>query len=330
MQDNSEERNRCGCLGEAAGVQSDVGDVVHILPAVSITAGGHHLVVVFGEVLKRLDRKVLTVLTVVGFILIEVGIQIRTERGNRNSDRVILQIVLGELLIEVAEVCRGKCKLKVADVGLLGRTVFPLAGITVINGLDSVLFQADTVKHGVLLDEHEIEVREQLEALLLGVGSQLFKVHAAFLGGTFPFQVVRRSRRGHTALGVTGHDEVDVRHALVRQIVIHRFDVGKGGQRRHDVDRDRQELFGGLESAEGLDVKRNIRRNIRILQSRQRTVGFQIIPVGFRHAHVGALVVIGDSFVCGNLGVGQHNVTDLVVTGVLTGRYHRPGAVLTY
>ena len=156
-------------------------------------------------------------------------------------------VLLHELLIEVAEVCGRDGKLVVADILLHGRAVLALAGVPVVDGLDHVLAQRQTVKHTGLVDIREVEVRENAQIAVLQLGGIVQQLlHGGILGHCLlPLEIVRHLGV-HTAVGKAGQLEVDVGDALLGKILIHGDDVCRRSHGTLDRDRDRGDLLGGL------------------------------------------------------------------------------------
>ena len=277
---------------------------------------------------------------------------------------VILEVVTHELLIEVAEVCGGDRQLEVARVSLAGSQIETLTGITVVDGSDCVLTEIQTVEEAVgkAVNVREIEVRVNAEVCILAhLVDLLFELGVLFVGfedlillciilqnvivavvdgvcevnqllelgfladGLFPLQLV-----GHigeeTTVGVTCQLEVDVVDALSRELSIHGLNVLEGCQRLHDLHRDGHDLFYSLNGTECLDVQGNITGGLLLGEGSQNALVHEVVTVSHCHTQPSSIIprIRRQLLLLGNAGVGQHDVMNLVVTNVLTGRNNGP------
>ena len=326
---HSKERNRCVRLSVTAGVERDIGDMINVLPRECVAARGHYAVVVLIKILKRFDSKVLGVCAVVRLILIKVRVEVLTERGYRDSYGIVLEVVLSKLFVESVEICRRDRQLEVAYISLLCCAVYTLTCISVIDRLYCVGLKGKSVKECVGGRKHEIEIREYSYALFLREGYQLFKSLAS-ANSLFPFELVRNCGLGHTALGITCKNEVDILDALCAELVVHRLDVLERRKRCHCLYRYREYLLSCLNSSECFDIYGDIVLYVFSGKLCEYLVSLEVISVCLCHSNVIAAVVVGNSLVCRNLVVGKHYVSYLVVAGVLSRGYDRPRVIRTY
>ena len=336
VQHDAEERHAVAGTDIAAGIQRCVQDMPDVLPGVDVTAVHHdiqRLVAAARDILQCTLDEGPGILAVVRLVVIEVGVECGSQRADRDAGHVVqLVVLLHELLIEVAEVCGRDGKLVVADILLHGRAVLALAGVPVVDGLDHVLAQRQTVKHTGLVDIREVEVRENAQIAVLQLGGIVQQLlHGGILGHCLlPLEIVRHLGV-HTAVGKAGQLEVDVGDALLGKILIHGDDVCRRSHGTLDRDRDRGDLLGGLHGAEGLDVQGDIAGRIGGGQLAQQPLTDQVIPVGERHAEPGRVIplaVLQSLFLC-DRGVGQQDVVNLEVTGILPVGDDRPLGVGT-
>ena len=90
--------------------------MVNISPRVSICTLGHQAIACGLQILERLNRILLAVLTVVRLILVKVGVKRRSERRDRHGIQTILAVIIDQLSIELAESRGRNSKLEEADV----------------------------------------------------------------------------------------------------------------------------------------------------------------------------------------------------------------------
>ena len=130
VQHDADEGDRVAGSVVTAGIQRNVHDVVNVLPRECVGAVGHDLAEVIGKVLEEIDGEALGVVAVVRLILVEVGVEVGAESGNRDTALVSLGIVLeqvfGKLAVEVVEVRGRDSKLKASHKGLLCSAVISL------------------------------------------------------------------------------------------------------------------------------------------------------------------------------------------------------------
>ena len=329
VENDSKERNGCRGTCVTAGVGSRLGDVINVLPSVNVTAGGEHLLILRIKILERLLCKELGVLAVVRFVLVKVGGEVRAESRYRNSDRLVLKVILGQLSVEVVEICGRHSKLKVVDEGLSRSAVFTLTCVTVVNSLYSVLVKDERIKEGVCGAESEIEVGVNSVSVSLCILEQLFKVDL-LLNCVIPVEIVGYLLCLKTTLGVTRKDEVDVLNSVFGELSVHLLNIREGCQRNLGGIRNREESLSCYRASEGLDVERNIFLNVLFGKSCENAVTNEVIAVCFSHSHI-----IGGIGVCKLLFlsyvlVGKHNISDLEVTGIFSCRNDRPGRKTGY
>ena len=323
VENDSKERNCCRGTCMTAGVGSRLGDVINVLPRVNVTAGGEHLLILRIKVLECLCRKELGVLAVVRLILVKVGGEVGSESRYRNSDRLVLKVILGQLSVEVVEICGRHSKLKVVDEGLSCSAVFTLTCVTVVNSLYSVLVKDKRIKEGVRGAESKVKVGINAVSVSLCILEQLFKVDL-LLNCVVPVEIVGYLLCLKTTLGITRKDEVDVLNSVFGELSVHLLNIREGCQRNLGGIRNREESLSCYRASEGLDVERNIFLNVLFCKSCENAVTNEVIAVCFSHSHI-----IGGIGVCKLLFlsyvlVGKHNISDLEVTGIFSCRNDRP------
>ena len=320
----SEERNGCAGACVTAGVGCCVGDVVNVLPGIYVTAGGKNLAVLLIKILERIGSKALGVFAVVRLILVEVGGEVRTESRYCDAHRIVLEVVLGKLGVEAVEVCGGHCKLEITYVSLSCRTVLTLTCITVINSSDRVLLERKSVEELVVSAEYKVEIGINSVSLCLCISEKLFKLEL-LLYRLIPIEIVRYSLIFETALGVSRKNEVDVLYALCRQLIVHLLYIAEGSKRDLSIIGDREELLGRYRASEGLDVKRNVFLDISLGKLGKHAVSYEVVTVCLCHSHVGGIVILSNPCLFCYLILSKHNVSELEIACILSGRYNGPG-----
>ena len=326
VKNHTDEGNGFACLEVTGAVRCNTGNVVCISQRVCVTAVYHYVFVIGIDLFKDLHGELLGVLTVVRLILVEVGVQIRTESGNGDGFGIVLSVVLSELIVEALVNGCGDTQTEGGIEGLCCSVVASLNRIAVVNGLNCVITHGEATAHRPPLHAGEIEVGEHAEALLCGVSQQIAEA-VGTAENVLPLQVVGNLGR-HTAVGKAGQTEVDTANAHLGQFVVHSLDVLKGGQRNIHFHGEGQDALGSNRRTEGFDVQRNIGR--RIGKGTQNTVLVQIIAVGGCHTHVICAVRIFQAlFLCDRF-VSQHLIQDAVASGILTLTLHRPRSIGCY
>ena len=316
VQDNAHERHRRGRIQRTAALQRDVQHLVDVLPGVNIALVAHNAGNIGLHSRKELFGELLCVIAVVRLVTVKVGVEGIADGGNGDRLRIVLQIVLCKLRVELAVNRRRNAQRIVGHIRLKRRIILTQAGITVVNRLDNVTAQLQTVERLLVVHIREIEVRINAEALLLRICKQIF-IAALAACRLLPLQLGRDGGI-HAAVGVAVEAEVDVGDTRCRQLIIDGLDVIKRGQRLIDGGRHGENLLDCLRDAEGLNVQRDIRLDVCVGQAGERAVIHQVITVCTRHAHPGCLVIILDViFLCCGI-IRQHNVLDLVAADILT------------
>ena len=83
---------------ETAGIQRYIHNVVNVLPGVRVCSVCHDFIEVLGHGLEQIYRELLGVCAVVRLILIEVGVEVRSESCDRNTALAAFRIILEQVL----------------------------------------------------------------------------------------------------------------------------------------------------------------------------------------------------------------------------------------
>ena len=307
--------------------------MIRVLPDVGVSDVCHYgVTLVDGKVAERLDRVGLAVLAVVRLVVVEIRVERRTERRDRNILDAVIVVVADQLLIEEAEICGRERVLEVADVLLLGCAVIPLGGVPVVDGTHRVLLHRSRVGRGILVDVSKVEIGVNTEVPsgrlhFLGI---LHQLPEALLAAHCTFPLERR-RYGvpEAPVGKAGQAEVDVGDSLLGKIPVHLRDIVKSRECLVNRDRDGEELLGRLNGAEGFDVKRDMLAvHVFLGQAGERFIADEVIAVDLCHADVRRLVVGADARLCGKSRIGKHHIAQGKVTGVFPVRNDCPGGFL--
>ena len=321
--DHSEERDGFGGLGVLRGGQGRVQDDVRILHGKRVAGLDHDAVKVCVEAFKEFNGEFLVVLAVVRFVLVEVGVEVRAEGGNRDGIRAVAEVLGSELVVQSLEVARGDRDGE-GPVEGLGRGVIRASrGVAVVDGADGVASERDAVEELLVADVNEVKVRIDIEVVLVRILDQVFEALVA-ADDADPFQTVR-DRRVHTAVGIAGELEVDVRDAALGELGVDGLDVLKRGEGRVDLHREGEDSLRRLDGTEGLDEERDIRLDVGVGELGEVAAGGQVIAVRGRHAGPVGLVGVLEALLLRHLLIVEEDVLDAVGAGVLSLGGHRPG-----
>ena len=318
MQYDTHERNGCACIQRTAALQRNIQHLIDILPSVSIALFAHDTGHIFSNRCEEFLSELLSICTVVRFVLIKVRVEGAADGRKRNIGVLILQITLREVTVEVGE-CRGRnAEREVRNIRLQGCIVFTKAGITVVDRLNNVAIQFQTVKGLAAVDICKVEVGIYIEALLFCVSNQICKsVRTA--GGFLPSELIRNGGI-HTAVCVTGQFEVNVGDTCCCKLIKNSRNILKRGHRLADGGRYGKHLLNGIHSTESLDGQRDIVIHIFIGQRSERAVFEQVVTVSLCHAHPSGLVILLNVVFLSDRRIGQHDVLNGEAADILTVR----------
>ena len=327
MQNRAEERNRASRLDVTAGIQLQIEDVAHIAPCISVAAVHHHFIVL-ADILECVNGEVLAVLAVVRIVLVKVGVQRIAKRADRDGGDIVLAVFLQQFLIEFAVAGRRNRERIEADVFLLRRAVLSLGRIAVINGLDRVLFEVQRVEERVLGAVREVEIGIQTDLTAVICLVDLLCLFQQILEARFAADLSDPRERGrnlgiHTAVCKARKLEVDVGNARFGKPFVHIQHVVKGGERRHQVDRDGCNGLLRFHRAEHFHVQRDVLCNILLGQFGQHAFIDQIIPISVRHAEPRS-VVVRSRLTCREFLVAEQLILNRDISRVLPVGNNRP------